>query len=87
MLSSKIYGTGGINKETITRYGYDLQGNLAYEIAPNGNVTRYQYDELGRLIKTVVNNKKLIDPDTKEISTLRTSQHEEYTCYDKTEML
>jgi len=30
-----------------------------------------------------VNNKKLIDPDTKEISTLRTSQHEEYTCYDK----
>lgn len=83
MLSSKIYGTGGINKETITRYGYDLQGNLAYEIAPNGNVTRYQYDELGRLIKTVVNNKKLIDPDTKEISTLRTSQHEEYTCYDK----
>jgi len=51
MLSSKIYGTGGINKETITRYGYDLQGNLAYEIAPNGNVTRYQYDELGRLIR------------------------------------
>jgi len=43
---SLIYGTGGINKETITRYGYDLQGNLAYEIAPNGNVTRYQYDEL-----------------------------------------
>ncbi len=83
LLSSKIYGSSGIRNETTTRYGYDLLGNLVYEIDPNGNVTKHQYDELGRVIKTIVNNKKLVNPDTKEVSTSRASQHEEYICYDK----
>ena len=36
--------------EAVTRYGYDLHGNLASVTDPNGNVTSYTYDDFGSLI-------------------------------------
>ncbi|MFZ5988353.1 MAG: S8 family serine peptidase, partial [Bacillota bacterium] len=83
VLGKKVYKEGEIDKATVTRYWYDLHGNVKYEIDPNGVVTEYQYDELGRVIKTSVKNEKLIDAGTGNISTLRTSVHEKYICYNK----
>jgi len=35
--------------QVVTRYGYDVQGNLTSVTDPNGNVTTYVYDDFGRM--------------------------------------
>ncbi len=39
--------------QTVTRYGYDLHGNLRSVTDPNGNVTTYLYDDFGRLQRQI----------------------------------
>jgi YD repeat-containing protein len=39
--------------EIVTRYGYDLRGNLTGVIDPNGNLTQYYYDDFDQLYRTI----------------------------------
>jgi len=44
---------GAPDGEVVTRYGYDLRGNLAGVIDPNGNSTAYFYDDFDQLTATI----------------------------------
>lgn len=44
-----LTGTSGV----ITQYAYDLHGNLASVIDPNGNTTTYGFDDFGRMTSQV----------------------------------
>jgi RHS repeat-associated protein len=39
--------------QIVTRYAYDLQGNLTSVTDPNGNVTTYTFDDFGRMRRQV----------------------------------
>ncbi|HEX8410545.1 MAG TPA: DUF6531 domain-containing protein, partial [Thermoanaerobaculia bacterium] len=43
--------TGAVGGVVVTRYGYDLHGNLTSVTDPNGNVTSYLYDDYGSLVR------------------------------------
>ena len=40
---------GAPGGQIVTRYSYDIQGNLTSVTDPNGNVTTYVYDDFGRM--------------------------------------
>jgi RHS repeat-associated protein len=40
---------GAPGGQLVTRYAYDVQGNLTSVTDPNGNVTSYAYDDFGRM--------------------------------------
>jgi YD repeat-containing protein len=49
--------TGAPGGVIITRYAYDLHGNLVSVTDPNGNITRYTFDDFGQLLRQRVRSR------------------------------
>jgi YD repeat-containing protein len=56
----------GTDGSSVTRYAYNADNQLAYEIAPDGAVTAYDYDRNERLVKTTrfASRSSLVDAGT-----------------------
>ncbi|WP_233182425.1 RHS repeat-associated core domain-containing protein [Paenibacillus sonchi] len=64
-LTKEYQQSGG--KISAKRYAYDMQtGNVLSEIDPNGNKTSYQYDAVGRVVKNIKPDNKVLQYEYQE---------------------